>query len=172
MKQVEFPPGTFSTTKTRVAAILWAAYRKGNRTFESSTGNVLQELTQYLNDHGAGYTKVEVSGAMKYLIDKGYATKATNGRKTYSFTIADDVNLEVGPPKFVLDKLGVTSNGHAPLPTEDIPLPGEPERVEPYRLTELSSLLGEWHDINPEAYAAWVDKVIPRLEKETRVGLA
>lgn len=166
MKQIEFPPGTRPGTKERVNAILWAAYRQGTRTFESSSGNVRGHLTNYLNEQGANWTDIEVSGAIKWLVEKGYASKDTHERKTYKFTINEDVNLKVAPPTFVTQQTLAYTNGTAST-VEDIPLPGTPEPVEVYRLEELISLLGEWHDVDREAYAQWVDKVIPRLQKET-----
>lgn len=164
MKRVNFPPNTRYTTKERVLAILWACYRRGDRAFESPSGKIRTEIADYLRNHGASYTHQEISVAIQWLLDHGYATRRHHERKTYRFSINEDVDLKVQVPYFVQqNKSNPTDTDNDPLPA----LPGEPPAEELYRLDELIALLGEWGDTSPEAYAEWVDKVILRLQKET-----
>jgi hypothetical protein len=178
---VEFPRGTFSTTKERVNAILWATSRRGSRTWESQSGFVLSTLTDYLNKCGASYAPSELRTAMNWLVGQGHATKhgKMEARKTYKLVIHDNVDLSVPVPAWATGttkRLRPSSefrqytprNAKSPnIMDVDIPLPGEPAKVEPYRFEELTHLLVEWFDIAPEQYSSWVDQVIPRLEQET-----
>lgn len=45
----------------------------------------------------------------------------------------------------------------------DVPLPGAPEHAPIYRIGELTELLNRWADMDPDAYAGWVDRALAQL---------
>jgi hypothetical protein len=57
-------------------------------------------------------------------------------------------------------------NGNSPPVDIVVPLPGEPERPDLYGLNDFCDLAYAWADINPDGWAAWVDRATESLRAQ------
>lgn len=178
MRQIELEGKVYTTTQEVIDALAWATVRRGRTRWTGD--NVIRQVHIYLLDHGADaekYNLKRLTYVMKQLSDAGYATLTTVGKRYTSFEFKDDVDLRFDPPSFTQVKAFADPDVVVETPKETPPLAVEGVKVsthatglpilsarpERYKAEELSKLLDEFADHDPEAYADYADATITGL---------
>jgi hypothetical protein len=174
-------------TKQSLAALAWAANRRGRNAWRSD--DVFKEITTYLDKNHVSYTRSNLQRVMRVLADEGYVDRRVDQRKhkTTYFAFHKDVDLTGYAPAMVADNspdpdIVAEANGHpedtamtdtttsavtdAALPAK-MPkgaMPPTPGDLEVPDMDSLTRLLKGWFKLDPDAYREWASATIHWLD--------
>lgn len=184
LRTIEFPVGTTQRTKDRVNGVAWATLRRGRAKWEGK--NLPSTIASYMTELGYPISNEDARYVMNWVVQNGFghakiSPVGSKDRTRYvefgfhtdmDLTKCSPENLKVQDDKHGHGALAVDvgddvargvealENVKKGLPAFPPPLPFPPPRAEPYRLSELTDKLYDWAEVDPDAYAGWIDSVI------------